>query len=276
MERISSAERIAHPISTGCAADTRYEGAVLRAISEVIERDAIALVWLQRLALPRIEIDEIAPSLAPMWDQASAMVPAVQSVFFDATTDIGVPTVYSLQIAAHEATTRTVVACATDRDPSVAVAKVIRDAYAARLALANARSLPDAIEDYTGVLHGAALMARPENSGAFEFLLQSPRRRRLSEMAAFPASHDPMTALGDLLRRLLALGFETYVVDLTTDEARMAGLTVVRAIVPGLQPLSFHHRARYLGHPRLYQAPRAIGHASYEEGDLNPWPQPFA
>jgi ribosomal protein S12 methylthiotransferase accessory factor len=51
---------------------------------------------------------------------------------------------------------------------------------------------------------------------------------------------------------------------------------VVRVIIPALQPLSFSYRARYLGHARLYQAPRLMGHPVREEADLNPWPQPFA
>jgi len=51
---------------------------------------------------------------------------------------------------------------------------------------------------------------------------------------------------------------------------------VVRVIIPGLQPLSFHYRARYLGHPRLYEAPALMGYPVLREEDLNGWPQPFA
>jgi ribosomal protein S12 methylthiotransferase accessory factor len=51
---------------------------------------------------------------------------------------------------------------------------------------------------------------------------------------------------------------------------------VVRVIVPGLQPLSFCHRARYLGHQRLYRAPARMGYPAWPESRINPWPQPFA
>jgi ribosomal protein S12 methylthiotransferase accessory factor len=53
-------------------------------------------------------------------------------------------------------------------------------------------------------------------------------------------------------------------------------MTVVRAIIPGLQPLTFHHRARFLGHPRLYEAPVRMGYPARLEAELNAWPQPFA
>ncbi|MFC7479479.1 hypothetical protein ACFQX7_04670 [Luedemannella flava] len=69
---------------------------------------------------------------------------------------------------------------------------------------------------------------------------------------------------------------DAYVVDLTSDEALRAGMTVVRTVIPRLQPLSFSYRARYLGHPRLYRAPARMGHPTRSEAELNPWPQPFA
>jgi ribosomal protein S12 methylthiotransferase accessory factor len=47
-------------------------------------------------------------------------------------------------------------------------------------------------------------------------------------------------------------------------------------VIPGLQPVGFDYRARYLGHQRLYDAPKQMGYPVYAEEDLNPWPQPFA
>jgi ribosomal protein S12 methylthiotransferase accessory factor len=40
-------------------------------------------------------------------------------------------------------------------------------------------------------------------------------------------------------------------------------------------PMSSMHRARFLGHPRLYQAARDLGQP-IAENDVNPDPQPFA
>src|SRR6185437_12395739 len=55
----SESECFWFPISTGCAAHRSYEEALLGAICEVIERDALSLIWLQRLALPRLELDSL-------------------------------------------------------------------------------------------------------------------------------------------------------------------------------------------------------------------------
>jgi ribosomal protein S12 methylthiotransferase accessory factor len=69
---------------------------------------------------------------------------------------------------------------------------------------------------------------------------------------------------------------DAVAVDLTADEVRDAGLWVVRVIIPELVPISFVHRARYLGTPRLVeQASRARGHVAGRIA-LNDDPLPFA
>jgi ribosomal protein S12 methylthiotransferase accessory factor len=89
------------------------------------------------------------------------------------------------------------------------------------------------------------------------------------------AAGDDDEALKVVLKRLRELRFDVYAADVSTDEAIRYGMRVVRVIVPALQPLSFHYRARYLGHPRLYEAPRRMGYRAWSERQLNHWPQPF-
>jgi ribosomal protein S12 methylthiotransferase accessory factor len=93
--RPTSQERIWQEISTGVAAHTRLEAALISAICEVIERDAIAITWLARLQLPRIEFTTPLPAaLATNFELLKRSL--VQQYFFDATTDIGIPTVYAV------------------------------------------------------------------------------------------------------------------------------------------------------------------------------------
>jgi ribosomal protein S12 methylthiotransferase accessory factor len=95
-------ERFWLPITTGCAAHTTYERALLSAILEVIERDAISIIWLQKLSLPRLELDRMPPTLAHYWDRYQRSSRDLEYVFFDATTGVGVPIVYGLQIARED------------------------------------------------------------------------------------------------------------------------------------------------------------------------------
>ena len=100
-------------ISTGVAAHTHLATALASAICEVIERDAIALTWLCRLRLPRIEIDDPVPDvLAPALERLR--LSKIQQYFFDATTDLRVPTVYAVQLVAGHDKLSQFVSCATD------------------------------------------------------------------------------------------------------------------------------------------------------------------
>jgi ribosomal protein S12 methylthiotransferase accessory factor len=269
----SGGERFNLPISTGCATHRTPVEALRNAICEVVERDAISLTWLQRFALPRIELDVVDADLSGFLELAAERNSAVH--LFDATTDIGIPTIYGLDVVPDHPACTTVVMCATDLDPRRAVAKVLREAASGRIALSANRSTPDNPDDFVTAYDGATYMGRPEHLGAFDFLIDSTARRRLSELPVL-ATGDPVAELRLLLDRLDRLGYEAFAVDLTTDEARRVGMHVVRVVIPGLQPLSFSHRARYLAHPRLYAAPAALGYPVHAEPDLNPWPQPFA
>jgi ribosomal protein S12 methylthiotransferase accessory factor len=271
----SPGERIVFPISTGCAAHTTLERALLGGIFEAAERDAIAVLWLQKLPLPQIIVDFEPEGVAPYLQSLRRATKDMESYFFDATTDVGIPTVYGVQRAHWNRTAATFVSCASAASAAEALAKVIRDMSHCRSVFRRPRPTPDNIEDFTDIFHGATYMAREEQAHGFDFLLKSGSRRRLSEIPALEADSEK-SLLALTLNRLREKGFDTFAVELSADEALRSGIRVVKAIIPGLQPLSFNYRARYLGHPRLYEAPTQMGYKSHAEEDLNHLPQPFA
>lgn len=271
----SRGERIFFPISTGCAAHTSLERALLGGIFEVAERDAIAILWLQKLPLPRIIVDFKPEGIAPYLESLHRASKGLEYYFFDATTDLGIPTVYGVQRAPWDRANSTFVSCASAASPAQALAKVIRDMSHCRAVFQRPHPTPDNVEEFTSIFHGATYMARAEQAHGFDFLLKSSSRRLLSEIPALEADSEK-SLLALTLNRLREKGLDTFALELSTDEALRAGLRVVKAIIPGLQPLSFNYRARYLGHPRLYEAPMQMGYQSHAEEDLNHLPQPFA
>jgi ribosomal protein S12 methylthiotransferase accessory factor len=253
----------------------QIERALLLAIFEVIERDAISLTWLQKLSLPRIEIDFVPPDLKTYWDRYLRSSREFKLMFFNATTDLGVPTVYGVQMSQPNTYLTTVVTCSTAMDPVRAIAKVMCDIAAVRVAFRNRRPIPEKWEDFTDIFHGGTYMGRPEQVHAFDFLLHSQERQQLSRMASLTSigeKQDLQTVLTFLRRKNL----DAFAVDLSTDEALRAGVRVVRVLIPALQPVGFQYLARYLGHARLYDAPGQMGYPVYDEEHLNHWPQPFA
>lgn len=267
-------ERFWLPISTGCAAHESYEKATLHGICEVVERDAISIVWLQQLALPRIVVDRTGPLATPYWNLYQQASADVDYHFFNATTDVGLPTIYGIQVSRFHPYARTTVACSTGLTFDQALAKVIRDLTSFKRAFVAKRELPADIGAFTGVLDGASYMAQPMHEHVFKFLLNSDRQVSLSELSV--TENAPLRTLSDVLARLISLGMKPLAVDLTTDESVRAGLRVVRVLIPELQPLSLHTAVQYLAHPRVYEAPTRMGYSARDEANLNRWPQPFA
>ena len=266
-------ERFWLPISTGCAAHGSYEQAILTGICEVVERDAISLIWLQRLALPRIFVDSLGPEAAPYWELCQKGSADIEYNFFNATTEVGLPTIYGVQVSRHHPYARTIVGCSTALSFDRALAKVIKDLISFKRAFSAERKLSLDVKSFTGLLDGATYMAKPEHASVFDFLLASSRTLSLDDLTRRQSPH---VTLREVLRKLAKHKMQALAVDLTTDEAIRAGLRVVRVLIPELQPLSLHTAAQYLAHPRLYSAPEAMGYQAKSEAHLNLWPQPFA
>lgn len=259
-------------ISTGYAVHTDPVEALVRGLCEVIERDAIAVTWLQRLALPVVP----APSRSELADDLLGWYERhfIQTYLFDATSDMAVPTVYCLQIAEFDTCLRQVASCATGRTIAAASEKALLDLVRYRLPGLGPAKTPEEIRDFSDIADGAALMGRPEMAAAFDFLTTgaglrvAPPRPRLPE--------DPVGALAAITRTLADRGMQAVAIDRTPRELADARLAAVCVVIPGPQPMSLSRFAQYRAHPRLYEAPLLMGFRSAAEEELNPWPQPFA
>ena len=279
----SPSERFTNTVSTGTAAHSDLREAVLGGLLEVIERDAIALTWLQRLRLPEIVVDPavLDPEVAEYHRVGTSTELTVH--LRDATTDYGIPILYAVQTSEADTELSQVVAATCDLDPQRALAKIYRELASLRIALRSHARSPRA-QEVTGqdmtVVGGALADAAPSMRHVFDFLLEGPRpSRRLTDMGR-PEFRGIRESSDDSLDRVVSalerVGSEAVVVDLTTDEARQVGMHVVKTLVPEAVPLSFSHHARYLATPRLYEAPRAMGLTAHDEADINPVRQPFA
>ena len=80
-----------------------------------------------------------------------------------------------------------------------------------------------------------------------------------------------------LVDKLDQKDLNVVVKDLTTVDVDEAGFKVIRAVVPGMQPLDVNHARRYLGGKRLYEVPCQMGLKSQPltEEELNPFPHMF-
>ena len=283
----SPSERFINMVSTGTAAHSDLREAVLGGLLEVVERDAIALTWLQRLRLPEVVVDPdaLGPEAAEYHRVGTSTELTVH--LRDATTDYGIPILYAVQTSEVDTELAQVVAATCDLDPQRALAKIYRELVSLRIALRSHARSPRA-KEVTGqdmtVVGGALADAAPSMRHVFDFLLEGPRpARRLADVGRpelrstrGPSAGSAADPLARVVSALERAGSEAVVVDITTDEARQVGMHVVKALVPEAVPLSFSHHARYLATPRLYEAPRAMGLTAHDEAGINPVRQPFA
>lgn len=265
------AERFTATISTGYAVHTDPIEAVLRGVCEVIERDMIALVWLQRMALPRIDLRGLPGSVADVTEWCRRRFIAVH--LFDATSDLGVPTAYAVLQADHDRRASRVVGAGTGRDPGQAAQKALEEALRTSRHLARLDGGPVDFAEFTATSDGALYMGRAEHSAAFAFLLEGERP---TSTGGARLADDPDTALAQVVGELARAGMRPVVVDRTPQELRDVGMTAVCAVIPDLQPMSVHPLAQFTAHARLYTGPARMGYRVLTEEELNPWPQPFA
>lgn len=279
-------EQFVNPISTGTAAHSDLREAVLGGLLEVIERDSIALTWLQRLRLPAVAVDPSTLGEEVAEYHRVGTSTELETHLFDATTDYGVPTLYAVQTSQVDPELAQVVAATCDIDPQRALAKIYRELASLRIALRSHARGPRAQEikgkDLT-VVGGALADAELSMRHVFDFLLEGERPVHaldgigtLGEPVPGAESSDADDPLEQVVANLERARAEAIVVDITTDEARQVGMHVVKALIPEAMPLSFSHHARYLATPRLYEAPRAMGLTVHDEAGINPVRQPFA
>ncbi|MER5771049.1 YcaO-like family protein [Streptomyces sp. NPDC001985] len=265
-------ERFIAQISTGQSVHTDPHEAVLGGLMELFERDSIALTWLQKLPLPPVDPAVLTPGSREMLDWGERRF--LRTLLFDATSDLGVPAVYALQIAPYDEGIRQIIGAGTGRSLGEAAERCLLELLTIRDCYRSEKDLPGEYGDFA-FLDGSRMMSLPEHADAFTFLTEDLAGRPLS--AGGPAlPDDPEAAVEELLARLAGAGMQVVAMDRTSRELRAAGLTAVAVVIPELQPMSLEPLAQFRGHPRLAEAPVRMGYASLPEEEQNPWPQPFA
>jgi ribosomal protein S12 methylthiotransferase accessory factor len=266
---------IAFGVSSGLSCREHLVEACLGGLYEVVERDAIMCMWMNRLPMPRLTAEPgswLARVLAERFAPSG-----LEICLNDITTDLGIPVVFARLIDHRNDRLAVSVGASANLDPTLAAVKALMEAAQVRLWLKLLRREPPRAyrEDFSDVItfeDHVRLYASPERIADVAFL-NSAR-----EVAApSPPPADPQSALRRCLDALAARGHDVIAVELTTPDVAELGLHVVKVLVPGLAELNADHNYPRLGGTRLYTVPRALGHLDRDsrESELNPTPHPF-
>lgn len=248
---------VAPTTSTGLCCATDLDSAALGGLLEVIERDALAIMWLKGAGV--WELSDLPEALLRPFHSDN-----IEYRVYDLTSDVGICVYLVLSSGNSDCGRLITVGAAAGLEPTAVLSRALLENVQGRFALMSMQhSDPDwrPKTDFTNILtfhdHARVLTCRPELLEELAFL----GARGTRPFMATPVC--PVGSKGDELSwcvdRLAKLGLEVLVKDITTPDVAPLGLRVVRVLVPGMQPLHGAHPLPFLGGRRLERAAEIFG-----------------
>ncbi|MRG93717.1 TOMM precursor leader peptide-binding protein [Polyangium spumosum] len=243
--------------SNGCAAGNTRAEAVLQGFFELVERDAVALWWYNRLRAPGVDLGSFEePYLletARHWRARGRELWAL-----DLTSDLGIPTFAALSRQVEGPFQSIVFGFGAHLDARLALLRAVTEHnQLLPFVFTGDPDKPSPGGQIVDWLRQATVESEPylRPSGA------APRTPRDFAPSAFEDLREAVAHCVEIAR---GRGLETLVLDQTRPDT---DLVVVKVIVPGLR----HFWAR-LGPGRLYEVPVAMGlrSAPLPEEAMNP------
>ncbi|MFI6942045.1 TOMM precursor leader peptide-binding protein [Streptomyces sp. NPDC050418] len=234
--------------SNGNAAGSSIEDAVVQGFLELVERDAVAVWWYNRLRLPAVDLDAFdAPWLVRLRDAFARAGRTLEAL--DLTNDLGVPVMVALSRSAGDTEPDFVCGFGAHLDPRLALRRAVTEA--AQLA-PSPRPLP-----------GGSAIPQPQLIAD-----QGESARGPGAWQSRPHNEDLLDDV-EYVRSLAGRnGFDVLVLDQTRPDV---GIPVVKVVAPGLRP--FYAR---FAPGRLYDVPHRMGLTPrpLRFDELNPVPLP--
>jgi ribosomal protein S12 methylthiotransferase accessory factor len=249
--------------SNGCAAGSVVEEAVLQGLLELIERDAVALWWYNRLRRPAIDLESIddayVSGLVQHYGELRRELWAL-----DITSDIGIPTFVAVSKRVDKAEEDIIYGFGAHLDACLALTRALTELNQALEAVPTVNG-PEPTRTYLGS-EDAVRWWRTVTTSNAGYLRPDPAAapRRLPEFENL-ASDDLLQDISTCRELAARRGIDVFVLDQTRPDV---GFPVVRVVGPGLR----HFWPRF-GPGRLYDVPLREGWLSrpLDEDKLNPF-----
>ena len=252
--------------SNGCAGGSCLEDAIVQGTYELIERDAFALWWYNRLQYPGVDID----SFNSPWIQR------VQKYYnkigrrtwaLNLTHDFEIPCFVAFSMC-EEGTPFTTMGAGAHSNPTIALSRAIAESNQTYISLEPWSPHSSHVQEHFDTV---ALewfnKANPWKDESYRYILPSQQKKatKLEDFSS-PQHTDALEEVLWLKNKIEEKGMEMLVQDQTRPDINYP---VARVIVPGMR-----HFWCQLGPGRLYQVPVEMGwlEKPLTEEQLNPMP----
>jgi ribosomal protein S12 methylthiotransferase accessory factor len=251
-------QQICQGTSNGLAAGGDAGDAALRAILELVERDAFMAAWMIGGGGGRpIDLDDsLDPALAAVVAGVAALGARVELV--ELSTAACGTVVLALALGDGERYPGATIGLGADLDPRAAVRQAILELaqtgpHLCRLMRTRALPIPERPSDVRDMIQHAVYYFPAVRAAALDRVRGVGPAVALRDLAAPDAPRSLATCAG----ALAAAGIRIALVDVTSPDVATGPFRVVRAISPQLQPISYGHG---LDHPPVERL-RASGAA---------------
>jgi len=247
--------------SNGNASGNNLEEAVLQGFCELVERDAVALWWYNRLQKPGVAVESFeVPYFLDLMDYYKSI--GREAWALDITSDLGIPAFAAVSRLYSGPEERILFGLGCHLDPRIALQRAFAE-------MNQMLGIAQVGDDGKSVIEDEETLSWLRTA-----TLENQPYMAPNKSVSFKRREDhPLLYSGDLLEdiRLCRLiveqrGMEMLVLDQTRPDVKML---VVKVIVPGLR----HFWARYAP-GRLYDVPVQMGWLKrpLAEDELNPIP----
>jgi ribosomal protein S12 methylthiotransferase accessory factor len=260
--------------TNGSAASSSYDEALYRALCEAFERDGLLNFWLNKIAPPVIDLDSIPyPHIK---EQILKIKNSLLELYIlDITTDMEVP-VFAAVIVDRHGEIAVSVNTVAGFDIIRTLEKLLDEAVQAIQYSVVAEDVSEMGSSIQTFEQRRYFWSTQDKIPYISFFLQG-RKKDFHEIRTIDEMSDIKTKNNKIKVILKNKNYECFVTDVTSHEARIAGLHVIKVIIPQLVPVYFHEKEKPLGVQRLFSFPVMHGYSTIlsKEEYINNIPHPF-
>ena len=271
--------------TNGAAGWFTKEGAMLRGLCELIQRDAFMIFWMNSVTPPKIDPESV-PDVAFQALYQKTLRYQFDIHCLDFTVDTQVPTFGVVLKDRNNHYPHQALGLSTNPDPIRALRNAFEEAWSIYYWMRQTESaiLPDTYTPFSDATINhqkrAALFATKENEHHYAFLLEGTQKRfDAQRWPVYPEEEkEQLTAIADHVASLAPdrkdnTAYQTYVYLADAPILKRIGYYAAQVIVPALIPLHINEHLAHRSGKRFSSVPPRLGYVAAQ--DLNTSPQPF-